>query len=431
MSRMLHILPLLIAGLVFVPNASAEQENNHLIVNQWIHPAADGTLVGRVVIPSGNGSVEAVANASVAMLSRDGEVIRPEAKTNAKGAFLMKGVKPGVYALMARADNVFACCAMHILDDATAAGNEFPSEAEIAAAKVDYTMVNTAMIRYLPPKFRDSNVSINSARIGSLANRVCGQDLFRVAQTAGGMKGQLHQAGARGAELDSAQMTNVFVIKDGLEVGRAITDEQGNFEIETLEPGEYSLLAVGPDGLGLVGFELVDPTVAAQAANAFSNGDETLVARLGGCCCNRFAMQVAPMPEVINVVEDVVISETPVDSVCGGCGEAIGTCGCEAPVDPCACGSSLAGDGVILDEFGMPIAGGGYVPGGGGGFSGGGGGFYGGGGGGGGFIGGGGGLGGLAGLAGTIGVIAATTSDDSNPTVIPVPTPPSNAVPAN
>ena len=428
MSRLLHLLPLFCLGLILVPTASAQQSINHLTVNQWIHPAEEGTLVGKIVIPSSNGQVEAVKNASVAMLGRDGEVIRGLAKTNDKGAFIMKDVKPGVYALTARADNVFACCAMHIIDDKTAAGHDFPSQAEVAAAKVDYTMVNTAMIRYLPPTYKNTNVTIDSAEFDSLSKRVCGQDVFRVAQTEGGMKGQLHPAGARGAHLENSHMTNVFIIKDGLEVGRAITNEQGYFTIETLEPGDYSLLAVGPDGLGLVGFELVDPTVAAQASNALSDGNVTLVGQLGGCCCNQFAMQVAPMPEVVNVVEDVVVSEAPVESsCCGGCGEAIDACGCGVPVDPCGCGTPIAGDGVVLDEFGVPVAGGGYVPGGGGGFMGGGGGFYGGGGGGGGFIGGGGGLGGLAGLAGVAGVIAATTSDDSNPNIsLPLPISPAS-----
>ena len=430
MSRLHHTISAIFVGLLMAPAASAQQDFiDHLTVNQWVHPTEDGTLVGRVVIPSGQGNLEAVAGASVAMLSRDGQVLRTDAKTNAKGAFLMKGVEPGVYALMAQADNVFACCAMHIINDETAADHDFPAEAEISAAKVDYTMVNTAMIRYLPPKVRDTNVSMGSVELASLAGRVCGQDLFRVAQHAGGMRGQLHTAGARGAELNGARMTNVFVIKDGLEVARAITDELGSFEIETLEPGDYSLLAVGPDGLGLVGFELVDPVVAAQAAKALSSGDLTLVAKLGGGCCTQFAMQVAPMPEVVDVVEEAVVSEVPVESVCGGCGDSMGACECGVTVDACGCGtplSGVAGDGVVLDEFGNPIPGGGYVPaGGGGGFSGGG--TYGGGGGGGGFIGGGGG-GGLAGLAGVAGVIAATTSDDS-PSNIIVPPSPSPAVP--
>jgi hypothetical protein len=95
---------------------------------------------------------------------------------------------------------------------------------------------------------------------------------------------------------------------------------------------------------------------------------------------DELAMQVAPMPEVVSAVEEVLVQEAgdaPDDSE-----------------DP----ESIAADDIPMEGFGSPIPGGGFAPGGGGSMGGGGGGS------------GGGGLGGIAALAGLAGVAAASSS---------------------
>jgi uncharacterized membrane protein YgcG len=383
---------------------------NHLTMNQWVSATDSGGLSGRVVLPKPAGEAEALADVSVAILARDGEVLR--AKTNQKGEFEIAGVEPGVYALTARGDHVFAACAMHVVSQSEVKNLDFPRTVQISMANVDYTVVNTALIRYLPPSVKKQQVEYDSVNLGQLQSRVCGQDLFRVAQDGNGMKGRLHVAGAKIGDLNAASHTNVFLFKDTMEIDRALSDDQGKFNFANLDPGFYSILAIGPNGIGLIGFELVDPATIQETASVVAKDGTRLVGLFGhrkhGCgCCQEFAMQVAPMPEICNVVEEVIVEET-----CG-CGEVV--------VDqPCGCGEADGGlvDGeVLMDGYGTPLAGGGY----GGGFSGGGGGFYGGGGGGGGFLGGGGGLGGLAGLAGLAAVLA---SDNNNNTAnFPIPAP--------
>ena len=422
-----------------VCTVQAETRVNTLTVNQWVQPTADGVLQGRIVVPGPNGTSKAVENADVAIVAQNGKVLQSSSKTNTNGQFTIKGVEPGVYALSARADFVFAACAMHVLDSDLVGEQEFPQQAEISAANVDFTTVKTAVIRYLPPKAKSSRATIKDVQLDALANQVCGEQSFRVAQTSGGLRGRLHSAGADGATLSGAQRTNVFIIKDGIEVARTITDEKGRFDIAKIGAGNYSLMAVGPDGLGMIGFELVDEDALDTKSAAVTADGKQFVGLLGGgCCCQELAMQVAPMPETI--VQDVVVAEQPVASC--GCGQPVDQCSCGVPVDPCGCDGTVVDGGAIVDGgmivdggivdggavvdgFGTPVAGGGFAPGygggfGGGGFSGGGGGFSGGGGG---FIGGGGagGLGGLAALAGIGGVIAATTSDDSDDVVVVPP----------
>ncbi|MGB7347017.1 MAG: carboxypeptidase-like regulatory domain-containing protein [Pirellulaceae bacterium] len=370
-----------------VQSVNAQSTVTPLTVNQWVQPNEDGVLTGKIFVPAENGTTAAVENAEVAIRSNDGKLYRAEGKTNAKGEFSIPGVEPGVYSLTARADYIFAVCAMHVLDSDLVGETEFPHTAEVAAANVDFTTVKTAIIRYMPPT-KKTDASIKGAKLSALASRVCGQDTFRVNQFRGGMKGRLLKAGTIGDDLDNVQLTNVFILKDGIEVARTITNEAGEFEIASIGAGNYSLMAVGADGLGLVGFELVKETTTAMT----TTDGKTFVQ--APCCCNEFSMQVAPVQNVGTIISDTVISEQPIMQ--GG-----------------------IVDGGIISDGGIIADGGGMV--GGGGISSGGGGFASGGGGGGGLLGGGGGgLGGIAALAGIGGIIAVATSDDDS-TITPAP----------
>ncbi|TWU59204.1 hypothetical protein Poly51_19900 [Rubripirellula tenax] len=425
MKRLFAILSLLAIGPFVGVNAFAEDDSaqprvvNHLTMNQWVRTEDGGQLTGRVFLPGIGGKAEALKGVTVAMKSRDGQVLR--ATTDAKGMFELSDVSSGVYALTARGENVFACCAMHVVDSSMSADVELPSQADIAVANVDYTVVNTAVIRYMPVNSQSLESSLESAKLDVLKDRIRSQDVFRVVQTEGGMKGRIHVAGAKFDALGDAQLTNVFLFKDGMEIDRKVTDQLGAFSFANVATGNYSIMAIGPDGIGLIGFELVDANVVSEtASNVGADGTQLVGFGLFGnhhnignqCCCEEFAIQVAPCPEVVTCVEEVIIQEAPIVETIVDQG-----CGCGVP------GEVMEGE-VVMDGYGTPLNGGyGGGFGGGGGFSGGGGGF---GGGGGGF----GGIGGLAGLAATGAIIAATTSNDDNNAIV-APGVTSQSLPSN
>lgn len=384
----------------FAPSLRADEVRlNELTVRQWVQQNADGSVRGQIIVPADGGSVKAVEDAVVVMVSKEGNVVRADSKTNAKGEFVFKSVEPGVYALSARADFVFTCCAMHVVAADSDDGASFPTVAQISAANIDYTAVNRAIIRYLPPNVK-TDIPFNTSELKTISQRAEDSlETFRVAQSDGGMKGQLYRAGVDNGRLGHCLMTNVFIMKDGVEVARTVTDGGGSFRVETLSPGTYSLMAIGPDGLGLVGFELVDETQI-QTAKVESADGERLVARFGDCCCcPQVTLQVAPCPQVNACMEEVIATEEIIsDEIISEVPLA------EVPMDA----------GYVDPGFGYaPGYGGGYA---GGGYGGGG---YGGGGGAGGF----GGLGGVAGLAGIGAVIAAAVSDDDQ-VVAPLPASP-------
>ncbi|MGV3484600.1 MAG: carboxypeptidase regulatory-like domain-containing protein [Planctomycetaceae bacterium] len=331
-----------------------------LVANQWVQHDVARPLTGRVLIPQADGSAEQLQVAHVSMLGEDGQLRR--ATTGAEGTFTFDNVLPGVYALTARGKDVFSIVALHVIDSSAADAASYPTTVEVPAATLDYPTIHSAIVRYLPPKDAPASaMSIESAKLAELADSVIGNEMFRVARVDSGMSGQIFTAGANGAALPAAALTNVFVTRAGEEVARTVTDEQGRFTVPNLELGEYSVLAVGQSGLGLVGFELVDASAAQSSAASLDAEGKTLVSQIDCGCSESFAMQIAPMPMVVEcveslggdefVVEEIVCEEFVVEEV-------IGCDGCGAPIPGCGyyCGGGYFGGGYGGGGFG----GGGY-----------------------------------------------------------------------
>lgn len=392
MNRLLAAVSILSFGLVSAPALLAQSAAiDHLTMNQWVESTPDGALTGRIIGSDAGHELAGLANVDVAIIADDGKVLT--ATTNAQGQFTIPNVQRGVYTLMARGQGIFACSAMHVISAQDNRSGRFPKTAKVCVGNVDFTTVNTAMIRYMPPKMLTDHLSINEANFEQLADVVCGSDSFRVARSGGGMKGRIHLAGPA---LQGAPATNVFILQDGIEVSRAITDANGRFFVE-LEPGDYSLLAVGSAGVGLLGFELVDVVDSASNAGAAFEGSSQrfVVAQNASNIDQQFAMQVAPTPEVIDVVEGAFVqadSDGPGDDVAG------------VPMND-----------LTIDGFGSPVPGAGFQGYGGGGS-------FGGGGGGGGF--GGGGIGGVAAIAAVAGVAVAASNDNGRGIIIASPSSP-------
>lgn len=410
--------------LMTISAASAEQSSlrvtDQLTVPQWVNPVTPGELTGRVILPAADGTTKRIAGAAVVMTDSEGLTLRTE--TDDAGAFTMANVKPGVYALTARANGVFACCAMHVVDRDAPSANVLPGRVEVSAAAIDYTIIKSSILRYLPPTGVQTPYSVSDADLEAISGRVVGESLFRVLQTDGGLKGRILTAGAAGSQLGDAGLLNIFLIRQGDVIDRVVSKRNGSFEFSDLPPGEYSILALGEAGLGMAGFELVDESLNNNVSQINLNGggalaknnERTLVTTFNDvCCCEEFSMQLAPLPQAIVAVEEVCCGEVvmveeglPLENAMAvdEFGNPIGA------VDQF--GNPIGG----FDQFGNPIGG---APGALSGTPLGGGGFSGGAGGGGGLGGGLGGLGALAGLA----AIAAVASDDDNGGITLAPPP--------
>jgi len=350
-----------LALMVSATIASAQDDRLH----QWVRMDNNGSVKGSVVIAR-NGSVSSLGDVQVWLVSRDSSEASDPVSTDETGTFVLEDVQPGIYNVIVRGEKAFACCALHVVLPNVPVSNEF----EVAAGAVDYTVVHNAMLRYLPPG-DPAEIDFDPTR-GPLPAPQSSMEAVRISQTEGGLKGRLARAGQT-KEIGSAN-ANVMIFRGDTEVARTRTDADGNFRIDDLKPGSYTILGLGRDGVGVLGLELVDPT-SLQTARA--DRGSTLVANQSDVA-EMFTMQVAPLPPEATVTSDVVISEEEI------------------------------GPGVPVDGYGAPIGGGGNIVGGGGGGGGG--------------LGGGGGIGAFLGF-GAIAAIALSDDDDDDDVTPPIASP--------
>ncbi len=359
------------AALLAVNVASAQFDAAPLTSNQWVQPTDAGTLVGRIVLPSGDGMAQAVEGASVLIASVDGGGVSGRAVTDDNGDFTITGVTPGVYSVISRAENAFARTVIHVIDSTADVGGRYPDLAEIASTDMSFEAVQATVLRYRPPS-SERVITMANADLDALANRVINDETFRVEQFDGGLNGQLYVAGADGPNLIPAPMTNVFLMKNGVEVGRAITNQVGDFRIEVLELGNYSLLAIGREGMTAISFDLVaaaDGDVARRTADG-----KRLVAK--SKAANAFGCQLDPFISALIREKEKAAQQLPNRN---------------------------------LPQFGASPAGGGYSSGGGGGA--------------------GGGFGDIAGLAGIGAAIAIAASSDDDDGIRDAPLPATPVLP--
>jgi len=380
----------LIAALSLGSSAFGEAANSQLLLNQWIRQSEDGSIQGRIIVPEAGGTALAVSPAAVALANESGIV--SETKTGEDGTFEFDDVAPGVYTVITRGTNdIGAIVALHVVAFGDDRASGLSSSIQVSAASVDFASVNSTLIRYLPPSRLESTAgSIDNVDVNTISQRVVGPAFHRVAQSNGGMVGQVYGVGAIGNALTPSTQSNVFLFKNGIEIERLLTDGVGRFEVASMEPGIYSALIVGSTGSGLVGFELVGDA-ARSFANSGSNG-ETLTSAIQEGVASQFVLQLAPGDAVVDTFQGMgdVVSDTLVSE-------------------------EVVGEEIVDDGFGVPMGGGGFG-GGGGGFGGGGGGGIGGG-------------GGLLGLGAIGAAIAAAVSGNNGDRVIVTPPPATPATP--
>lgn len=371
MRAFLSFAVLLTSCLVSAP---AFSQDSPFLTSQWVQLDAGGGVSGRVVIPRRNGSVVAVPSANVTLHSRSGQQL--ETVANQRGEFRVSGAQTGIYTVTAFSETAIACYALHVVP----AVKGYPVEFEIAAAGMRPELAIEAIERYRRQDRHSVQLASTLEVSADLQPLTVSGRNYRVLRFQGGVSGQLYAAGVTSGALASARPTNVFVMRSGLQVGRAVTAADGSFRISNLSVGAYGLVSVGPSGVAVVGFELIDGGLVDAAETQASH----LVAQADpSTSITTLRVQIAPSDRIpMELVEDFRDEELLQEEI------------------------------LPEDVFGTPLAGGGYSPGfGGGGSSGGGGGGI---------------LGGsdLIGLAAVGGVIAAVAASDDDNAVNPPPASP-------
>jgi hypothetical protein len=360
---------------------------------QSVQLAEAGQFQATVMVPMNHSGPTPVVGAEVSLFGAQGVVHR--GTSDQLGEVTIPGVQPGVYALVSRSERLFACFAMRVLEADASGDQAYPESALISCALVAPPQFEATVAPYLSTFASREQLRIDPTTWVHHVDANSSTASHRVLRSDDGLVGTLRTAGQRPA----GQM-NVFLIKDRKRVARTTSDDSGRFKIEGVQSGVYSIVAVGPEGVAAIGFEVMDRSPAAVTAEG-----------------RRLISQVDPMIHTELVVDCIPMSHQEVEVV--GCCEPQSSVAMQ-PEFVDEYGHPIADSG-SLDCCGTPLAGGGYAPG--GGYAGGGGV---GGSGGGGFGVGGGDLAGLAAIGIAAGAIAAT-NDDNN--FVPLPTSP--VMPAN
>ena len=352
--------------------AHAQEQGKQLLIKQWVSPNAEGRIDVGIVAPGLAVDTLSPGDIRVSLVSQDGTIYRAQPAADSAIELSLAGVPSGVYSLVARGPNLIASYAVHVVDNADVPAGPGANMLAVGVAEMRINKLRNAIIRYMPTSV-SFTAEFDNASGQQIMGALAEDQTFRVAQTTGGISGRIFRAGLDGASMGGAEKTNILIYQNRELLGQTVTEEDGSFVIDTLAPGPYSLIAIGPDGFAVVGFTLVGELVA---QNDDANG--RLVSMKQATMQPQFELQLAPAG-LESVTVDELLNDPPPPV--------------NAPPAP----------GVPAELAGMqsPVGGGPGSVGGGGGYGGGG-------------PGGGGGLGGVLGLTGAALGIAAIASDDDD-----------------
>jgi hypothetical protein len=243
----------------------------------WIMIDINGSFRGRVV-PADDASLE---NMNVYLMNL-GRPVR-ESKVEADGYFEFHNVDDGTYSLVGWGDNAFFAFGLIVLDYEEAFLNQVTNNIRVLAFQ-NRTTINTDWIQFFSPKvsFRvfgrheygegDEDPirlygSLGLSRNLPAALPATSLDARSVTRTAsGGVLGRVHQINSLGGRPIDLRNTRVIMMQGDQVVAATDADNYGVFFFPQIPVGQYGLAAVGADGMGLIGVDVIDAPLAVNEA---------------------------------------------------------------------------------------------------------------------------------------------------------------------
>jgi len=244
-----------------IPVPDEGKQGPSLSLNQWAWLSPDGGVTGKISTLDGQPS----GVCQVALVGRDGQF--HQYTSTEDGMVQMRSLAPGVYALAVRGRNLIASYALQVVatDDPSASASPLP----IYAARLNTAKFYSQVVRMLPAEAGTVG-EYDAAAAKQFAQQVAVRPRAMVQQVEGGVEGCLFAAGMRDGGMIPAGATDVFILRDGLELDRVQTDAAGCFRFDEIATGNYSLIAVGASGVAVTSFDVVDGGATAQASGSAS-----------------------------------------------------------------------------------------------------------------------------------------------------------------
>jgi hypothetical protein len=297
---------------------------NQLFSQQWVRLNQDNSVSGNLVRLSTTSDKTALPGLPVALV-RNGEVAY-RAIADESGKFQFKNVETGSYSLVTRTNETIAAFSVQVLDSEN---THLPSEIEVRVVRPAGSKVKEILLSQTLPKYA---VPVGNAPVVSkdpLGNSRSFSESYLVrAEANGDFLGQL---GSFATNQNFGDM-QVYILKDGEEVGRARVGKDGKFRVKGLAPDVYGFVAAGDSGFAATSFQLINASTASVAP------DGSRFVGFGKAC-GHMNVEVVPCSEVVCCDQSLIVEQPIVEA------------SCEVPVDQCGkapqcgCGGGWGGGG--------------------------------------------------------------------------------------
>lgn len=225
---------------------------NSVAMGQWVQADSEGSVRGVIYNAGLSG---AGFEGSIVLRSPQGEKITGD--VDDAGNFRIPSVAPGVYSLIYKGESLFAALALHVLESSSENGEG--RGAIVPAAALDPKRAIATIARYQPARLPQEIPAEGSSIEPAFSVSETPTGIASVMRNVdGGMSGRLVCAGMTEQGAVAASGLNVLVLKDGVVRAQVVSDSEGSFTTEQLEPGSYGLIISGAMGYAAIGIELIE-----------------------------------------------------------------------------------------------------------------------------------------------------------------------------
>lgn len=242
-----------------------------------------GQVWGRVAILVRPLDAPLAANAVTVCFVRSGAIVA-QADLDREGVFHVN-VPPGVYSVIAVGSGGFAASSIHVLPPGDI-GDASPHVAVTQGSQAtrESTSIHTINLVAVPPdhfealeRLLEEHVRVCPRLALPTSERPNAREqgdrshgkataihdpmsayVVRLDQD-GRLIGRMRRLHLETGQPVSVTPVNVFFIRDGVSAGGTTAGENGEFELNGLEPGAYSVVAIGPDGFAAFDILVLPP----------------------------------------------------------------------------------------------------------------------------------------------------------------------------
>ncbi len=229
---------------------------------------ADGSLSGRLSSVGSADGNPIPASGLMVRLTRNGRSVAT-AQTNEEGMFVVPGLQPGVYGLIASGSNGYGVYGFRLRSHADAGGAAAGFDAGVNSVVVparDFATVKRLIAERFVPVDRSRPIQeLWSTEDGVKGVFGQGEPATTIAthqvqlEPGGSVSGEVNLMNPLSGSLYPVSNLMVYFVSNNTIVGSSQVNADGSFVVTGLSSGFYSVVASGDDGVMAMGVEVIDP----------------------------------------------------------------------------------------------------------------------------------------------------------------------------